>query len=245
MNLKHILIAVVVMFLFLPDLYAQMFEAKELNGVLYQRLQNEGTDGGRPALVVFLHGRSGSGSDNLAQMNYPGVNRIASYLKKSGMSAIFLVPQCPSDMEWAPRNGKPGYNEKLFGLISHCILSEGVDTARIYLCGVSMGACGVWDLIGRHPGLFAAAIIGSGFVEGVSVSNLVNTPLYVSAGTDERSHGPLRSLSDSVNENGGHAEFTAFRGLQHREACDKAVSKKRLEGMFSHRKQGRVKTSLF
>ncbi len=88
MNLKHILIAVVVMFLFLPDLYAQRFEAKELNGVLYQRLQNEGTDG-------------------------------------------------------------------------------------------------------------------------------------------------------------GHAEFTAFRGLRHREACDKAISKKRLEGMFSHRKQGRVKLSLF
>lgn len=53
MTLKHILIPVVVALLLLPNLYAQRFEAKEFNGVLYQRFQNEGKDGGHAEFTAF------------------------------------------------------------------------------------------------------------------------------------------------------------------------------------------------
>ena len=53
------------------------------------------------------------------------------------------------------------------------LATENVDASRIYLCGLSMGGFGTWDLLSRRPEWFAAAgpICGG--------ANKVHAPRYV------------------------------------------------------------------
>jgi len=81
------------------SLPAKDFFGKEHNGIRYQVMENDIKSKASNALVIYLHGRSGSGNDNQKQMEQPGVSAIAKYLKKNKISSYFIVPQCPPDPE--------------------------------------------------------------------------------------------------------------------------------------------------
>ena len=54
--------------------------------------------GDKAALVVYLHGGSSKGNDNVTQMNEPGINSISSWLANNNRKAIIrnsLLLPCP------------------------------------------------------------------------------------------------------------------------------------------------------
>ncbi|MEM9455367.1 MAG: prolyl oligopeptidase family serine peptidase [Myxococcota bacterium] len=53
-----------------------------------------------------------------------------------------------------------------------------VDPARIYLTGHSMGGLGTWDLLGRMPDRWAAAVPMAGFADHSTAADLVDTPIW-------------------------------------------------------------------
>lgn len=212
---------------------AQPFTPKESGDIRYQVLENR-TDGAeKAALVVYLHGRSGSGEDNETQMQQAGVEAIGKYIVKNGISAYFLVPQCPSDHEWDARDNRPGYTEKVEALITQYLGEKDIDTDRIYICGASMGACGVWRMLKDNPGLFAAAILASGQAQRSYPEDFTGTPLYVTVGSNERSYEALRWFTSQISKAGGSVQFDVLAGQNHRAACDNAFSSKRLKWLFS------------
>lgn len=71
---------------------AQPFTPKESGELRYQVLENRTDSQEKPVLVVFLHGRSGSGEDNGKQLNQAGVKAIGKYIVNKGIPAYFLVP---------------------------------------------------------------------------------------------------------------------------------------------------------
>ena len=73
----------------------------------YQVLASNTVGAERPALVVFLHGGHARGEDNQKQIQLQAVKDIAAHIIKNKMPAYFLVPQCPSGMEWIPNRGAP------------------------------------------------------------------------------------------------------------------------------------------
>jgi predicted peptidase len=107
-------------------------------------------------IVLYLHGSSGSGSDNLSQINEglaPAVERFGERYK-----AIVIFPQCEAGQEW--------YGE--MELMAMVELDAAVrefhgDRRRIYLTGVSMGGAGVWYMA-RHNRTFAAVVPVAGEV---------------------------------------------------------------------------------
>ena len=230
------LIALCAMILCASSLLAKDFSGKEHNGIRYQVMENDIKSKASNALVVYLHGRSASGNDNQKQMEQPGVSAIAKYLKKNKISSYFIVPQCPSDHEWDGRDGKPGYTDRVEELISFYLSSGDIDPDRVYICGVSMGASGVWKLLKDNPTLFASAIIASGQTRNASAAEFKDTPIYITAGSDERSYGPLEWFAAEINKAGGSVTFELLPGKRHREACDSAISSKRLKWMFSQNK---------
>ncbi|MBQ8811106.1 MAG: hypothetical protein IJZ70_02180 [Bacteroidales bacterium] len=232
--MKKLLFIVTVCFLSIGSLSAKDFSPKEHNGILYQVMENDIKSKASNALVIYLHGRSGSGTDNQKQMEQPGVSAIARFLKKNRISSYFIVPQCPSDHEWDGRDGRPGYTDKVEELISLYLSSGDIDPERIYICGVSMGASGVWKLLKDNPTLFASAIIASGQTRNASAAEFKDTPIYITAGSDERSYGPLEWFAAEINKAGGSAIFELLPGKRHREACDSAISSKRLKWLFSY-----------
>ena len=230
------LIALCAMILYASSLLAKDFSGKEHNGILYQVMENDIKPEASNALVIYLHGRSGSGTDNQKQMEQPGVSAIAKYLKKNKISSYFIVPQCPSDHEWDGRDGRPGYTDRVEELISFYLSSGDIDPERIYICGVSMGASGIWKLLKDNPTLFASAIIASGQTRNASAAEFKDTPIYITAGSDERSYGPLEWFASEINKAGGSVTFELLPGKRHREACDSAISSKRLKWLFSQNK---------
>ena len=212
---------------------AQEFMPMEHDGLLYQELAFSDDEKGKTPLIIYLHSRHGSGDDNQRQLSQAGVQEIAEYLRMNAIPAYFLVPQCPEGSEWDGRNGKSGYTDKVEDLIALYLKTKNIDTNRIYICGASMGACGVWKLLKDNPKFFAAALIASGQAQSEEPSSYTDTPLYVTVGSEERSYNALKWFTTEISKAGGDVKFDVLFGQKHRNACDNAFSATRIKWLFS------------
>ena len=75
--------------------------------VRYRAVLTAPTDTARPAIIIYLHGGSGTGSDNEQQLRSPGIAQIYDYLAEQGIKAYFLVPQCEDESSWSGYNPPP------------------------------------------------------------------------------------------------------------------------------------------
>lgn len=210
--------------------------------VRYRAAVNWNADGSPLALVVYLHGRSGSGDDNLSQMGHEAIYSIYDYLKAHHVNAVLVVPQCPEQFSWAGVTGRDGevrakpFNPYVKALIDSCVTAMGIDRSRIYLLGASMGAQGVWKMLEDNPGTFAAAFCASGSGRDLSIKNLEKTPVYITRGSEERDRRGegISELVAKINENGGEAKFELLEGMNHPQATREAFTEERLQWVFSH-----------
>lgn len=104
-------------------------------------------------LLIFLHGSGEKGND----LEKVKVHGPFQYLKANDLDAFVLAPQCPIDAYWD--------SEALYQLIQKIISQNSIDTQRIYLTGLSMGAWGAWNLAISYPDTFAALVPIAGFVD--------------------------------------------------------------------------------
>ena len=92
-----------------------------------------------------------------------------------------------------------------------------IDTNRIHLTGISMGAVGVVTLAADHPHLFASGQITCGLLLHRPVNNLLTFPVYAIHSEDDwaapiiTSRGPLARL----RELGGQVVFDETNGFGH------------------------------
>lgn len=221
------------------------FERKELNMdgrvVRYRMATIKGESCNPAALVIYLHGGSGRGEDNQAQMRGHGIGAIYHFLVSNDINALMIVPQCPSECSWSGNEGADDmpFTPFVKRLIDHYTTQTGIDTTRIYLLGASMGGAGVWHMLNDYPGTFAAALAASGGARGSDRDALLDTPVYSTYGTEEgdRKINAMLSLTAWLNEHGGEARFEALEGLRHSQATQAAFTDNRLQWVFAHRKQ--------
>ncbi|MEE2660250.1 MAG: hypothetical protein VYC41_01545 [Planctomycetota bacterium] len=134
-------------------------------------------------LLVVLHGMGERGIDSTSALKYlPKL--MDTPKRRRDFPCYVFVPQCPPNETWsvisrtqisaAPFGDFP---EPPMAAVEQGILdilaTENVDASRIYLCGLSMGGFGTWDLLSRRPEWFAAAgpICGG--------ANQIHAPRYV------------------------------------------------------------------
>ena len=237
-SLKYIILSVAVAMCFL-DATAQQYAAMECFGVRYRQAYYPADSSAKPALVIYLHGRSGSGEDNNRQLKAGGVEDISNFLRRSGMTAYLVVPQCPTTHEWVAGKELPGYQDKLIELITYYLTEKDVDTNRVYICGASMGGRGVWELIRTYPHLFTAAFIASARPVCDNPTDYLRIPICITVGEQERSVDDLRWMASKIEKSGGCMDFSILFGLRHPDACEQAFSAKRLKWLFSHTKESK------
>lgn len=107
----------------------------------------------RKPLIVFLHGSGEKGTD-IEKVKAHGPFK---YLKSHELDAYVLAPQCPENEYWN--------EEVLYRLILKIQKENTIDSNRIYLTGLSMGAWGAWNLAFAHPETFAALVPIAGYVD--------------------------------------------------------------------------------
>lgn len=135
--------------------------------------------GTKVPLVVFLHGY-GQSHDVLSFPNAPLADVMSPLIANQGgvswvelarEKAFVLVPQAPdADKQDAPREGgwrQADAQKLILGLVDKVIAENpGIDTDRLYLTGLSLGAMGSWKLLTNpDPAIankFAAAVLIAG-----------------------------------------------------------------------------------
>jgi predicted peptidase len=162
-------------------------------------------------LILYLHGRGGSGTDNRKQIS--GGNALGTHIwiEPAALKrhpAFVLAPQIPEDANWhSPRDEPSPHVAALFALLDELRSELRIDARRVYVVGQSLGGYGAWDLIARQPDRFAAAVPLCGGGDTKRILSARNVAVWAFHGTRdvtvlvERSRemiAALRTVNSSV-----------------------------------------------
>ncbi len=152
-------------------------------------------------LIIMLHGRGESGTDNNFQLKWGGrEHQQAIQSKKFDGFAVF--PQEPygawtNAPTYSANNGQPSTALSLvFDLVDSLVNKYNIDPNRIYIHGLSSGGTGVWASIYNRPELFAAALPMSAPSDLTQVSKVCTTPIWLFQGADDTN--PIAAISRSM-----------------------------------------------
>jgi predicted peptidase len=116
-------------------------------------------------LVLTLHGAGARGENGVSQLL---VNELSTAFAEPESQrddpAFVLSPQAPvgpvgpGGSAWQDE----AVQDSLLELLDEVLATYPVDRDRIYVAGLSMGAMGIYDLLPKHPDLFAGALTATG-----------------------------------------------------------------------------------
>lgn len=127
-------------------------------------------------VIFYLHGRSVSGT-NINRVKQYGLPYFLDKGKK--LDFIVVAPQCPWGKNWASEN----WLDTIYAEIS---TQYRIDSARVYLTGMSLGGFGTWELANRYPHTFAAIAPLCGGAKDEWADNLTHLPIWVFHGAKDK-----------------------------------------------------------
>lgn len=163
-------------------------------------------------LIVYLHGsRDTVSRDNhwyqeALQKEYP---------------AFVLTPKCEEGDQgwgntWSAKHTTA--TAKTLKLIDSLVAIYPIDKNRLYLYGISMGGFGVFSILAKEQGKFAAAYAVCGGSDTKAAPQLLNTPLWIFHG-DADDVVPVRLSRDVYREmirlGGTKVKYTEYLGVKH------------------------------
>ena len=144
----------------------------------------------RHPLVVTLHGGGEVADNNMTQLTG---NRVAVAFagpdRQRRNPAFVLAPQIPLPRPMDGPDGTdwtdPRVTAATVELVDAFVRREPVDTDRIYLAGLSSGGRGIYHLLSRYPGRFAAAMSTCGWGETSAMDKITDVPLWADHSIDD------------------------------------------------------------
>ncbi|TAF63457.1 MAG: phospholipase [Cytophagales bacterium] len=200
-------------------------------------------------LVIFLHGVYQRGDDNIRQTE-DIAHVFLDETHRKNYPCFLIAPQCPKDSYWAnfvrDEEGKRALGNKptlsiglLIKLIKQLPKEYAIDTDRIYITGLSMGAFGTFDLLMREPELFAAAvpICGGGVPSYASVFKHV--PIWIFHGAEDEVV-PVqysREMVKALENAGGSPLYTEYPAIKHDSWTPAYQEPQLFDWLFSQKKE--------
>ena len=185
--------------------------------------------GKRYPLVLFLHGSSGSGTDNEKQLdraNWFGSLVWALPENQKRHPCFILAPQ--SNVNWPPVRLNPDrLPEILPGLgsgarqaleiLEDLLAREPIDRKRLYVTGHSMGGAGTWNVLAQRPGLFAAGVPVAGRAYLKDLKFAAKVPVWNFHGVKDEVE-PVetsRLILATLQAAGGKPLYTEYPDVEH------------------------------
>ena len=214
----------------LADLFEKATHKNKLGETMPYRLFRPKVEAGKKyPLVLFLHGSSGSGTDNEKQLqraNMFGALLWALPENQEKHPCFILAPQ--SDVNWPPvrlipdrlpeiLTGMGAGARQAVEILEDLLKIEPVDGARVYVTGHSMGGAGTWNLVAHRPGLFAAGVPIAGRANLGEVGAAAGVPVWNFHGLKdpvepvESSRAALAALQAA----GGKPIYTEYPDVEH------------------------------
>jgi predicted peptidase len=179
-------------------------------------------------VVLYLHTVGEIGNDNERQLEYGLPLLLFEYGYIEKYPAIYLFPQSPYGSKWVDVEWDSGvYSTEsiaetravkaALGLTEYYAESYNGDKDRLYVTGISMGGYGSWDLLARHPGVFAAAIPICGGADPEMAENISKTPVRAYHGDSDDIVPPSGDIAvnKALKEIGADAELILIPGGTH------------------------------
>ena len=139
-------------------------------------------------VVLYLHTAGERGHDNISQLNYGLPLLLFNFGLIDSYPAIYIFPQIDIDERWVDVDWEAGvysvaeiaetkYLRAALALTLSAAEKYNGDLNRLYVTGISMGGYGTWDIIARHPDVFAAAVPICGGADPQAADAISHTPL--------------------------------------------------------------------
>jgi len=224
----------------------------------YRILFPEAYDSSRPyPLVLFLHGRGESGSDNEKQLIHGAKLFVTDSIRKK-YPAIVVFPQCPANNYWSnvqavtegSKNGKrvfyfiPGGEPTramwgVMGLMENLQARFRINRQQVYVMGLSMGGMGTFELVRRMPGTFAAAIPICGGANPATASKLTGTSWWVFHGEKDDVVLPVNSIQmvNALRKLKAKVKFTLYPEANHNSWDPAFAEPELMKWLFSQRRK--------
>ena len=166
-------------------------------------------------LLLFLHG-AGERGDDLELVKVHGPPKMIAQGKD--FPFVVVSPQCPKDEWWAM--------DALHDLLNEIVETYRIDTARIYVTGLSMGGYATWGLACTYPERFAAVvpICGGGDPEKAPLMKEVPTWVFHGAKDEAVPLQQSQAMVDALKAAGSDVRFTVYPEGGHVEAWQNAYS---------------------
>lgn len=220
----------------LADKY-EGYEQNVYKGMPYGLFKPANYDPGKSyPLIVYLHGSN----DTIFRDNY--------WYKESVQSlnpSFVLTPKTTETIRgWGTtwNNTNDDAQKKALALINLLIKNYGIDTNRLYIYGVDMGATGVFSVICNYPGKFAAAVTVRGVVSLEVEDKLLSTPLWIFYMDDGYIFpailpSPIRIYSKMVWMGSKKVKYTECMGIEDSRWEDVFEEKELSKWLFSQEKE--------
>lgn len=202
----------------------------------------------RYPVVLYLHTAGEIGNDNERQLEYGLPILLFEYGYIDEYPAIYLFPQSPYGSKWVDVEWDSGvYStnsiaetkaiKAAFRLVDYFIENYNGNEECLYVTGISMGGYGTWDLLARHPGIFAAAVPICGGADPEMAENISKTPVRAYHGDSDDIVPPSGDIAvnNALKEFNADAELILIPGGNHFSIWPEAYFDS-LDWMFSQRK---------
>ncbi len=162
---------------------------------------------GKQPLLIYLHG-AGSRGSFLSQMGRVAVLGELDHGRE--IPGTVVAPQCHLDT-WFDDLAL------LCEFIDFCRTQPEVDQDRVYLCGLSMGGYGAWQVAITHPDWFAALVPVCGGGMYWNAYRLKALPIWAFHGALDTVVLPEETIHmvKAVNQSGGNAKMTIYPDVEH------------------------------
>lgn len=185
-------------------------------------------------LVVYLHGANDTVSRDI-QLYQADIQQKHP--------CFILTPKCLEANQgwgntWIDKHSTATGNT--IQLIDSLLKIYPVDTDRLYIYGISMGGFGVFAVLQKNQGKFAAAYSVCGGSDTKAAPALLNTPLWIFHGAED-DVVPVRLSRDVYteikNKGGKLVHYTEYPGVKHNSWENVAREPGLIEWLFSQRKK--------
>jgi predicted peptidase len=161
-----------------------------------------------PPILVFLHGRSLSGTDLNRVKKYGVIHEIE---KGREVPAIVIAPQVASG-SWDP--------DKVLEVIQYVQKLYPTDTNRVYVCGMSLGGYGTMHFAGKYPDKVTAGVALCGGGNTKDACSLASLPFWIQHGSADEAVpvSESRTMVEAIKQcdNGGqNLIYTEIKGANH------------------------------
>lgn len=171
-------------------------------------------------IIVFMCGKGDRGTDNVSQVTgaHAPVLGLLTGPNRDNYPAFVVCPQISTNFEWE----WGGQINDVHHIIELLKGEFRIDTNRVYLTGLSLGAMGCWGQLMAYGNYYAAAAICSGELNDSSIvsgTNFAQTPLWVFHGTLDPlfNIGQPRARVAATRDAGGYVVYTEYVGVGHDE----------------------------